>query len=207
MPMLSGVYDSYYIQPVARIKENLAILSVNKWGFHTVEFSEPMPPGPAMVVDLVTVAGVTFIGANATIAKRIVAALQVNDNELLQLRWEPLDNVEGVLWELAGIARLASRNVHSRVDRSTRNWDPTLSTTQFWVLGLNRDMNLEARNPMGYALPAARFQFFGHRFVLKDYPLGDVSAADKAALASGDIKKVRDIIGPVTWLPAEGKSA
>ncbi len=204
---LSGIYDSQAIQPVCKIKENLSILTLGKWAHYVVEYEEGIPPGPAGIVDMVTVAGQTTLAANGSITKRVVAVLQLNDNEFLHLRWMPIDNVEGLLWELASQARLATRSLQSRVSRDTILYDPTLATTTFWVMGLNRDMQLEVRNPMGYATPTARFIFFGNRMVLKawDFDCLGVKGADKEKLAAGDLETVRKYIGATTWVPAEGR--
>lgn len=207
MPTLSGIYDSAEIQPVAKIKDNMSIWSLGKWNHYMIEHQEPISPGPASIVDMVAQAGATTLAANGTIQKRIVTILQLNDYEFLQVRFEPIDNVEGVIWELSGQQSHASRNIHSRVDRNTRKWDPTMASTTFFILGLNRDMNLEARNPMGYALPAARFQFWGVRNILSAWDLSLFSAQQKTKLAAGDRETVRNLIGPTCWLPAEGRQS
>lgn len=207
MPVLSGIYDSDYIQPAAKIKENLSILSLSKWAHYRIDYQEPIAPGPASIVDMVVQAAATSIAANGTIAKRVVTILQVNDSEFLHVRYEPIDNVEGLVWEQAGQQKSSSRNIHSRVDKMTRNWDPFLSSTTFFVLGLNRDMNLECRNPMGYAVPAARFQFFGIRYILSLLNMAGVPVPDQTKLANGEIDAVRKYIGTTTWVPAEGRQS
>lgn len=227
--LLSGIYDSEFIQPVARVKDNLSIWTQGKYSHYKVEYIEPMPPGPALMVEMVTASGLTTLAAGAAIAKRVVAILQLNENEFLHLRWFPLDNAEGVIWEVSGQQKFASRNVHSRVDPRIREWDPTLATTTFFILGENHDMNLEVRNPMGYATPLARFQFFGNKSILNPYDLNALAANYVAKLAQentgntsyrppsasdiagklreGDEETVRRIIGQTTWLPAEGRAA
>ena len=205
MPVLSGIYDSAPIQPVAKIKENLAIWSGGRWGFYQIEHQDSIAPGPASTVDMVMQAGVTTIAANGTIQKRLVTILLLNDYELLHVRFEPLDNVEGIVWELAGQQKMSSRNIHSRVDRQTRELDPYLSSTTLFILGSKKDVNLECRNPNAYALPAARFVFWGDRNIISDIDLSQVPSPIKARLAMGDVKAVRDVIGPVTWVTAEGR--
>lgn len=183
MGLLSGIYDSAPIQPVAKIKENLAVWSRNAWHHYNVNLIEPIPRSSPTMVDMVP-AGAT-LPANGSIAKRIVAFLQVGELELLHSRWEPLDDVEGVLWELPTTARFSTAFVHARVTPFTALRDPNLATTTFFVLGgKERNMNLEVRNPNGVALPQARFVFFGFRYILT----------------------VLEKEPPVTtWLPAEGR--
>lgn len=207
MPILSGIYDSDRIQPVARIKENLSVLTSGRWRHWLIDYQEPIPPGPASTVEMITLSGATVLAANATIAKRVVAVLQLNANEFLHLRWEPLDDVEGVLWQLPSQARFSARAIHARVNKLTRLFDPTLASTTFWIIGLDRDMNLEVRNPQAVAIHSARFMFRGYRYLLTEHP-NFLSAPedDKAKLGVGDIETVRRYIGPTTWLPAEGKT-
>lgn len=209
MPTLSGIYDSAWIQPIAKIRENLSILTLGKWTHYWIDYEEPIPPGPASTVEMVTFSGATSLAAGGTITKRIVPILQLNDSEFMHLRWEPLDNVEGVLWEQGGQARFQIRNVHSRVDRNTRSRDPHLTTTTFWVMGLQRDMNLEVRNPMSYATPVARFLFWGWRYLIRpwQWEARGVSIEDQNLLGLGDLETVKKYLGQTTWLPAEGKQS
>mgnify|MGYP001558059994 CR=1 FL=1 len=206
----SGPYDSDFIQPVARVKENLSIWTLGQWAHYQIEDQNPIPPGPASTVEMValTVPAITSIGANATIAKQLVAVLQLNDLEFTHLRWEPLDaGIEGLIWEVAGQQKFASRAIHARVDSNTRQWDRHLSTTTFWVLGLNRDMNLEVRNRTAFAQPIARFIFMGYRMLLKAYDLSALTTNEKRAMTRGDKEVVAKIIGPTTWVQAEGRQA
>lgn len=205
-PELSGIYDSAPIQPVARIKENLSIWTKGAWAHFQIQFIEPIPASPASIIDLVAVAPAgTNIPANGTIQKKLIPALQVLQLEFLHLRFEPLDNVEGILWELAGSLRFASRAITARVHRMTRSWDPYLASTTFFILGIDRDINLEVRNPMPYAMPIARFMFFGFKMTLTEHDLTNMSADIKTKLAQGDLQTVREKIGATTWLPAEGR--
>lgn len=205
MPELSGVYDSGPIQPVCKIKENLAIYSGGIWNFYRTDYIEPIPRSAPTIVETITAAGLTNLAANGILAKRLVTILQVNDNEFLHLRWKPLDYVEGVLWEQAGQAKFNSRNIQARVDPLTQEDDPYLATTTFWILGLNRDINLEVRNPLQVAISIARFAFWGYRHILSAIDLTKVRAEDKAEMIMGNESVVKKYVGTCTWLPAEGK--
>lgn len=180
---VANLYDNGPICPIAKIKENLSIWTVGKWAHYNIRNIEPLPRSSPMIAEMVTLSGATTIGANGTIAKRVVAILQPRALEFLHLRWEPIDDMEGVLWEQAGSARFVTASVHARVTRFTATRDPYLSTTTFWILGPRRDMTLEVRNPNPVALPLARFIFFGYRYMLE--------LLDKEPQVT-------------TWLPAEG---
>lgn len=163
---VANIYDNGPISPIARINDNLAIWSEEKWLYWHIDYIEPCPRSQPLLVDMVALAAQTTIAANGTITKRVLPALQMNKNELLHLRWEPLDDVEGLLWELSGMARFQPRGAHCRVSLFTKLYDPYLATSTFWILGQNKDMNLECRNPNPVALYIARFAFFGHRYIM-----------------------------------------
>ncbi len=191
MPLLSGIYDGGVIAPVAKIQENLSIFTLGHYVHYKIRFIEPLPWSSPMVVEMVAASGAATIAANGTVAQRLVNILLLNENNLTQLRWQPLDDVEGVLWEQAGTGRFVTRGVHSRVTAFTATRDPYLATTTFFILGKDRDMQLEVRNPQPVAQALARFIFFGYRYVLR--PLDEVTA-----------KGIEEGRVPSTWLPAEG---
>jgi len=215
---VANIYDNGPISLIARIKDNLSIYTAKKWAHYQVAYAEPWPRSSPLRVDLVALAGATTIAANGVIAKRLVPILQATDGEMLQIRFEPLDDVEGVVYEQSGTGKFNSRNAHARVNMGTCIRDPYLATTTLFVMGYNRDLNLEVQNPNPVALNQARFQFFGFRYVL-DAISPDLSSVidqrgqqDKAKqeeitrqLAAGDKATVAQHIGPTTWLPAEGR--
>ena len=207
MGAISGIYDSDYLAPVAKIKENLSIWTLGAWSHYAIQYEEPIGPGPNSQVDMCVQGGVTNIAALGSIVKQVVTVLQLNDYEFLHVRFEPIDNVEGIIWEQAGTLKFASKNVQSKTDRYTRLWDPTMASTTFWVLGLNRDMNLQVSNPLNYAQPKARFQFWGIRYILVPWDFSALPANTQALLRQGDLATVRAQIGTTTWLPAEGRAS
>jgi len=215
---VANIYDNGPISLVARIKDNISVYTAKKWAHYQVAYAEPWPRSSPLRIDMVALAGAAIIAANGTIAKRLVPILQVTDGEMLQVRFEPLDDVEGVVWEQSGTGKFNSRNTHARVNMGTCLRDPYLATSTVFIMGYQRDMNLEAQNPNPVALNQARFQFFGFRYVL-DAITPDLSSVvdqqgrqDKAKqeeivrqLAAGDKATVAQYIGPTTWIPAEGR--
>lgn len=210
MSEVANIFDNGPISPIARIKDNLSIYTDKAWSHYQIGFMEPMPRSSPFIVEMVAASGAVAIAANGQIAKQIVAILQVLDNELLHVRFEPLDDVDGVIWEKSGTARFNSRNTHARVSRFTHLRDPWLATSTFFIMGFQRDMNLEVRNPNPIALPQARFQFWGIRYVLSPLvvDLSQLPEAERVSvqrlLSRGDKETVAKWIGPTTWLPAEG---
>jgi hypothetical protein len=126
-----------------------------------IEYIEPIVPGSAMVQDFGPIA------AGATLANAIVGILRLDDNNLLQVRWRPLDDVEGVLWLQRGQAKFTIKYVTSRVTLFTGASDPAWATTQFWVLGKDRDPYVEVRNNTAYSYGQSRFAFWGYRYILR----------------------------------------
>ena len=184
MSEVANIYDNGPISPICRIKDNLSIWSGDKWNHYRVDFIEGITRSSPMTVDMVLASGATVIAANGIIMKQVVPILQMNLLELLHLRWEPLDDVEGLLWELGGQARFTTRGAHARVSMFTSMGDPFLATTTFYIIGQNRDMNLEVRNPNPVAMAMARFVFFGYRYIITELPT---------------------LPSPTTYLPAQGR--
>jgi hypothetical protein len=218
MSEVGNIYDNGPLSLIARIKDTISVYTAKKWAHYQVAYAEPWPRSSPLRVDLVALAGATTIAANGTITKRLVPILQVTDGEMLQIRFEPLDDVEGVVWEQAGTGRFNSRNNHARVDMATCLRDPYLASTTFFILGYQRDMNLEAQNPNPVALNQARFQFQGYRYVIEEISPDLSSVVDQNGrpdksrqediirkLAAGDKVIVAQYIGPTTWLPTEGR--
>jgi len=202
---MSGIYDSAWLQPIAKIKENLTIYTGGGWNHYRIEFSEPMPPGPASIVDMLAIApAVANLAANGTKAAAIVNVIQLDEGEFLHLRWAPVDDVEGRLWELAGQGRYRTARLHCRTSLLTARYDPQYASTTFWVLGIQRDAQIETLNPNGYVIPIARFMFWGHRYLIHAHDFKSLTAADRAALRDGDLEAVRRFVGATTWVPAQG---
>lgn len=184
---ISGIYDSGPISPVAKVKENLAIWVVNSWTRYSVEFVEPIPRSGPYTVDLVIAGNNNVpVAAGGTINASVLTLLQMNDDELLQIRWEPIDDVEGRLWQLGRLARFNSKGGQAAVSLLTKQYDPFLASTQFFILGRDKDPQIGCFNPLGVAQPTARFIFFGYRYTLKENKSVPVHAS------------------PVTYIPATG---
>ncbi|MBA7705330.1 hypothetical protein ES703_114158 [subsurface metagenome] len=212
MSEVANIYDNGPISLIARIKDNISVYTAKKWAHYQVVYTEPWPRSSPLRVEMVAASLVTFIAANGTIAKRLVPILQVTNGEMLHVRFEPLDDVEGVVYELAGTGKFVSRNTHARVSMVTCLRDPYLATTTFFIMGNQKDINLEVVNPNPVALPQARFQFFGYRYVIEAitplFPERFTDAQKEAVrkkLEDGDKETVAQYIGPTTWLPAEGR--
>ncbi len=206
-------YDAHQpgpIAPAAQIRQNVSIWTQQVWEHYNIDFIEGMPLGSQSIIDMVNAAGVTTIAANGTLAKRVITQLRVNMNEMLHLRWHPIEALEGILWEQPNKSRNESRALASRVDFRSGEQDPHYAATTFFILGIgqgDRDFNLEVRNPQGFAYPMARFQFWGYRYILKPIDLSRLNATDKTAMKNGDPETIKRVLGATTFIIAEGKQA
>lgn len=213
----SGIYSPGPIKPVAEINETLGIFTKKEWVFVRVKSIEGMPYGTPMVIDFVARAGATVLAAGATTAKLLAPLLQINEGELLHLRFKPLDNVEGQLFEVAADGRWTTRSVTARITQESGLHDPYWAASTFWIYGFNRDPNFQVVNNTGYGIPQARFVFWGWRYTVEtkepDFSrlttvgrTQDTLAIDRAnrLLRAGDPAAIKAYIGPATLIPAEG---
>ena len=167
---VANIYDNGPISPIARVRDNLSIYSEQKWLPFNIAYIEPVPLSSPFLIDMLLVVPiVATLAAGATLAKRVVPALQLNSNELIHFRWKPLDDVEGRLYELGAAARFSPRGGHARVSLFTETVDPYLATTTFWILGgQNKDAQFDVINPNPVGVAAvARFVFWGFRYILE----------------------------------------
>lgn len=169
---VAGIYDNGPISPVAKINENLAIFFDKAYRFYRIEFIEGIPESSPFVIDLVAIANQVNIAAGQNIQKQAIQVLLMNENELLHLRWEPLDDIEGQLWQLPSQSRYSPKGGQATVSPFTRDHDPYLATTTFFILGQNKDPQIGAFNPEAIAQPTARFAFWGYRYILSPLAVG-----------------------------------
>ena len=186
MSEVANLYDNGPISPVVKIKENLSVMTGGDWSHYRVDYIEPLPRSAPLVVDLVALSGNVTIAANGSITKQLIQFLRLNDKEITHFRFEPIDDIEVILWEQSATARYATNFVQARASKFTATRDPWLATTTFFVIGKDRDVNIEARNPNPVAWPQARVAFWGYRYIVSD---------------------LKSVPAVTTYIPAEGRSA
>jgi len=205
MATVANIYDSGPISPICKIKENIAVYTRDLWEYYKVVYMEGFPRSNQSTVEMVTVSGATQLAANGTIAKIQLAPLLLDEGEFLHLRFEPLDDVDGELWEQPSQAKFATRAIQCRVNLYSHLQDPWMAASTFYLLGRARLMNLSVRNPNPVIIFLARFVFWGYRYFIEQINVGNLFPGDVANLNAGDAATVRKTIGPVTWIPAEGR--
>lgn len=170
MGLVSGIYDNGPISPVVKIDENIRVDLNDKMYYYQVKFIEGIPRSTPFTVDLVAASGVTTLAAGVRLQAQIVTVLQVSDDEMIQIRFKPLDlNAEGELYQLGGVARLNNpQGGQARITQMTEEDDPHLATSTFFVVGRNKDAQIGVFNNGGVAIPQARFAFWGFRYILQE---------------------------------------
>lgn len=167
---LSGIYDNGPIQPIAKIHENLGILTEGAYRYFNIDYIEGLPRSRPMMIDMVGLNNQANIPAYTQFAAQLITALRPGGNdkkkEFLHVRWEPIDDVEGFLFELNNQGRFSAAGVFASVTRFSRLQDPFLAATTFFVIGVNKDATIAAYNPNPVALPRARFVYWGERYIL-----------------------------------------
>jgi hypothetical protein len=188
MSEVANIYDNGPISPIARIQDKVAVWTESKWFPYRIVYIEGIPLSSPFRIDLCMISGAyVALAANGQVANTATTVLQMNQNELCHYRWFPLDDVEGGLWELNNMPRYNPKGAQARTSRFTDRYDPYLATTTFWILGNQKDVALGCWNPWGVAQVAARFCFFGYRYILE----GPLPAAE--------------LNSPITYLPAQGR--
>ena len=170
MPELSGIYDNGPISPVAKIGENLGILTEGAYRYYNIYYIEGLPRSRPLIIDMVALNNAANIGAYTQLNAQLVTAIRPGGSdrmkEFLHLRWEPLDDVEGNLFQLSNQGRYSAAGVFASVTMFSRDLDPLLAATTFFVLGVNKDAMIGAYNPNAVALPRSRFIFQGYRYLV-----------------------------------------
>jgi len=169
---IANLYDNGPISPICQIKEHLAVYTDQQWRGFLVEYIEGVPRSSAYVVDLITIAGANPVAPLGTVAAQLLPILQVHANELVHNRWYAIDDIEGQLWQLSNMARLAPRGGQAGVNLFTPIYDPWLAGTTFWVMGGlgDKDARVGCTNISGATIPQARLGFFGYRYILQEEP-------------------------------------
>lgn len=177
MSVVSNIYDNEPISPLVQIKENLNIWTEQTWKPFEVAFIEPIPRSSPYVFNF-CLAAAPLIAANTSVQRQVLAILQMQLNELLHVRFCPIDDVECRVYELAAAARFATRGGQARVSLLTQLFDPYLATTTLFIMGgENKDAQLECINPQPVAIGLARVAFWGYRYILK--PLTQTPAVSR----------------------------
>lgn len=146
--------------------------------YYRVEYVEPLVAGSQGVINFGSIA------ASSLVAKAVQTLLQTDENHLMRFRCVPIDDCEVQFWEPGPNGLKAEKNFQTRATLATPWYDPELIGTEFWVLGMNRDVQIAVYNPRVVTQPSSRVLFFGWHYFL--------TALDAKPQ------------GHTTWIPAQG---
>jgi len=152
------VYLADDMPPIAGVGENITIWTQNRWDHYQVDWLEQLPRGEALMRNFGTLA------ANTTGAATVATELQLDEGYMVQIRFEPVDDFEVLVWQLASQGRYTIRNIHCNVSRFSAQYDPHWKQTLLFILGKERDARFQLRNVTDYALAQTRMKFWGWRF-------------------------------------------
>ena len=156
-----------FMPKIVSEKQNIAVWSQGRWMYYNVDYIEPLPASGQTIVDFLALSGGSSLAAGAQIALQDVTTFQVDEHQLLQLRFQPIDDIELTLWETRSQGKFATRGVHCRVSLMTRGLDPHFASSEFNVLGRDRDPFISVDNVSAYALEQARALFYGRKYILQ----------------------------------------
>lgn len=155
-------------EPVVNTDENVAVLiTTGKWKYYKVDYIEALPPSPDLVVDIISESGETTIAAGGQIKEQSVDVLEVEEDEMAQVRFFPLDDVYITVNQPHAKKRHWVKNKTLRIDKLTRIYDPELKTTE--IFSYEDDYPVfTVDNPGQYDIGKARIQFFGYKFIMTE---------------------------------------
>lgn len=150
-------------EPIIDIDQNVSVLTEDGWKDFVVGYSEPLPPSEDFVKDFGVLAD------NGTATDQEITLTEMKSNELGQFRFEPLDEINIKVGQPQAAARFSIKNKVVQATRLSAIRDPTLKHTEFFVFENNNVYFTEVKNESGGSLAKTRVQFYGYRFVLKEW--------------------------------------
>ena len=156
--------DVFVFEPFASVGEVVGILTTEgSWIYRVISYAEPLPPSEeGMIKDF------GAISNNQTKEDQAVSLIKMRSNELGQFRFEVLDNIKVKLAQPKGLARFQSKETIAWVTPLTKQKDPTMKMTEFFVYKTDT-VYFTVKNESGEDLTKSRIQFYGWRFVLEDW--------------------------------------
>lgn len=192
----------FALWPAFQEQDIVVVWSASQYTPVQVIFVEPLPLGIPLRQDLGAIA------TGATISATLPTVTQLGQQQLLQLRLKPLDDVDLHLYLQRGQAKFWIRNSHCTINLFTGIADPSWRSTTFFVQSQDRDPYVEAFNYTSYNLTTCRIQFWGWRAIWRDLPGWSVPNPNERILLNpqGQPAMMNPYTGrAVLWLPADGR--
>jgi hypothetical protein len=160
MPGATFPYNSVNFPTSLKQEQNLALWLRGGYKYFVVNFIEGIPEDQRTMQDLGAIA------ANGQTNLTQITVANMNDNEIGEFRFRPLDDVALEAYLPNAQGRFVINAALSRVSLFTGVSDRDWAITTVVVYGNDRSLSLVAYNPTDYAIPKARVQFWGYRYIL-----------------------------------------
>ncbi len=150
-------------EPIALVGENILILPDNR-AFKVVYIEQL----PIYVKDFGPIAaGSEIVTGEAGVPDLVKGFLEMPKNELAQIRFKLLDDIEVRVFQPRRAGRFTTNAVQFVIDKRIEEIDPTLKLTEIFQFE-DRSLAFIIRNPTNYNLSSSRILFMGYRYVLKE---------------------------------------
>lgn len=151
------------IDPVALVRDIVAIWLKSMWHLYKVVYIEQMPKSANLIFDQ---GAIVALGNTGDVRLNNLDQ-QETPPGMIQLRFYPLDDIQVEFKIGRSESRFAAANVLAQADRFTVIADPCLHTTEVFILQANSAF-INCTNPTAYATAMSRVQFFGFRYMFED---------------------------------------
>lgn len=153
-----------YPEPIVKPLEKFGVWTRDgKWKYYTAEFIEPIPPSEDLVVDFGS------ISAKGTLEKQKVEEVEMDLDEVAQLRVYPLDNITVLVKQPVRIIRYKLKKRAARVTPMApiTPYNAGLDQTEIFVHEDTWPI-VDIENPTEYDNNTSKVMFFGWRIIGED---------------------------------------
>ena len=147
-----------HFEPVARIGENLLVLPKEKYGYYKVTAIEPIP---------IIIKDFGAINAESESKDTAITEVELNEDEIGQFRFIPLDDIEVEIKQPLANARGFTKTVVTRVSKLSAQLDPTLKHTEVFTIE-DEKLYFKIKNPSKSNISRSRVAIFGWKFKVKE---------------------------------------
>jgi len=158
---LVGYFGAPKFTAVAKVEENLLFLPEKR--YYKVTYIEQLP---AIVQDFGKIA------AGDVLEKKPIGRngpLEMPENNLLQFRFFPLDDIEIRVFQPRSTARFETLRAVGWIGRDILQYNPELNLTELFQFEA-RGLYFDIRNPAREETPTSRIKFFGWRMQVEPIP-------------------------------------
>lgn len=182
-----------HFPPAADVNDVVVLLTGASWYPFVVRTVTTLPPGPSLDVNFGAIA------ANGNLAVATVNAFELTNDQWVQFRCVPIDDVEIELYNPRSIPDFTIRATLSRITPQTSRWDPDLASTEHHWLGPSSP-GYAVYNTTAYALAAAVVRFWGYRYDVT--ALKNVAVDDSVAWERVLRDRTTQQVIPARWVRA-----